>query len=180
MREGGRVPSLRFANLWIHRNSSGRRDLRGGEPFLLLLKEGIAIYPDDGSDYPRFPLLGLRSIINNNLKLFPKSYRFVGQSLRRGGRPNPDARLPERRKSRVSRCLDGRARSVLRRRPIHESASARKVSVGQPLQGGERDPASLPFSPPCKEGARAGDQTGSATTARAYLTQSRSALGYGD
>jgi len=27
------------------------------------------IYPDDGSDYPRLPLLGLRAIIKNKLKL---------------------------------------------------------------------------------------------------------------
>jgi hypothetical protein len=69
IREGGRTPSLRFANVWIHRNRSGRRDLRYGEPFLLPLEEGIAIYPDDGSNYPRLPLLGLRAIIKNNLKL---------------------------------------------------------------------------------------------------------------
>ena len=69
MREGGRAPTLRFANVWIHRNRSGTRDIKGGEPFLLSLKEGIAIYPDDGMSYPRLPLLGLRSIINNNLKL---------------------------------------------------------------------------------------------------------------
>jgi len=69
MREGGRAPSRRFANLWIHRNRFGSRDLTGGEPLLLSLKEGIAIYPDDGTSYPRLPLLGLRSIINNYLKL---------------------------------------------------------------------------------------------------------------
>jgi len=27
------------------------------------------IYPDDGSNYPRLPLLGLRAIIKNKLKL---------------------------------------------------------------------------------------------------------------
>jgi hypothetical protein len=69
MREGIRTPSLRFANDWIHRNRPGRRDLREGEPFLLHLEEGVAIYPDDGSNYPRLPLLGLRAIIKNKLKL---------------------------------------------------------------------------------------------------------------
>jgi len=69
IREGGRAPSLRFANVWIHRNQSGRRDLRDEQPYLLALDEGIAIYPDDGSNYPRLPLLGLRAIIKNNLKL---------------------------------------------------------------------------------------------------------------
>jgi len=69
MREGGRAPCLRFANVWVHRNRSGRNDLGGREPFLLALKEGIAVYPDDGSNYPRLPLLGLRAIIKNNLRL---------------------------------------------------------------------------------------------------------------
>jgi hypothetical protein len=61
--------SLRFANVWIHRNQPGKRDLRAGDPFLLALDEGIAIYPNDGSNYPRLPLLGLRAIIKNNLRL---------------------------------------------------------------------------------------------------------------
>jgi hypothetical protein len=36
---------------------------------MLTLEEGIAIYPSDGSKYPRLPLLGLRAIIKNKLKL---------------------------------------------------------------------------------------------------------------
>jgi hypothetical protein len=69
IREGGRTFSRRRAHVWIHRNQSGRRHVRDGEPFLLALEERIAIYPDDGSNYPRLPLLGLRAIIRNNLKL---------------------------------------------------------------------------------------------------------------
>jgi hypothetical protein len=69
MREGARILSRRRAHIWIHRNQSGKRNLRGGEPFLLSLEEGIAIYPDDGSNYPRLPLLGLRAIVKNNLRL---------------------------------------------------------------------------------------------------------------
>jgi len=69
VRDGQRAPSLRFANVWIHRNRTGMRDLREGEPFLLTTEEGIMIYPDDGSNYPRLPLLGLRAIIKNKLKL---------------------------------------------------------------------------------------------------------------
>jgi hypothetical protein len=69
MRESDRTSSLRFANVWIHRNQPGKRDLRAGDPFLLALDEGIAIYPNDGSNYPRLPLLGLRAIIKNNLRL---------------------------------------------------------------------------------------------------------------
>ncbi len=68
-RDGGRIPSLRFANAWIHPNQPGYQHLKGGEPYFLALKDGIAVYPEDGSDYPRLPLLGLRAIIKNNLKL---------------------------------------------------------------------------------------------------------------
>jgi hypothetical protein len=69
MWEGGRTADLRRAYLWIHRNEPGRRDLRDAEPFLVPLQEGMAIYPADGSNYPRLPLLGLRAILKNNLKL---------------------------------------------------------------------------------------------------------------
>jgi hypothetical protein len=69
IREAGRTPSLRSASIWIHRNRAGSRELSDREPFLLHLPEGIAIYPSDGSNYPRLPLLGLRAIIRNELKL---------------------------------------------------------------------------------------------------------------
>jgi hypothetical protein len=39
-------------------------------PFQIIVQVSIiAIYPEDGSSYPRLPLLGLRGIIKNNLKL---------------------------------------------------------------------------------------------------------------
>ena len=69
LREGGRTPSLRSAHLRVHRNRAGRRELRDTKPFPLHLPEGIAIYPSDGTNYPRLPLLGLRAIIKNELKL---------------------------------------------------------------------------------------------------------------
>lgn len=69
IRERARTLSLRRAHIWIHRNQSGNRDRRKGPPFLLALEEGIAVYPDDGSMHPRLPLLGLRAIIKNNLRL---------------------------------------------------------------------------------------------------------------
>jgi hypothetical protein len=62
-------PSLRFAKIWIHRNRAGTRDLSKVEPFLLRLDAGIAVYPSDKSNYPRLPLLGLRAILDNDLKL---------------------------------------------------------------------------------------------------------------
>jgi hypothetical protein len=69
MREAGRTPSLRFAIVWVHRNQPGKRELRGEKSFMLKLDEGIAIYPTDNSNYPRVPLLGLRAILKNDLKL---------------------------------------------------------------------------------------------------------------
>jgi hypothetical protein len=69
IREGSRSPTLHYADIWIHRNHSGRRDPRPGEPVKLDLEEGIAVYPSDGSNYPRIPVIGLRAILKNKLKL---------------------------------------------------------------------------------------------------------------
>jgi hypothetical protein len=69
IREAGRTPSLHFANVWIHRNQPSKRELKAEEPVMLTLDDGIAVYPADGSDYPRLPLLGLRAILKNKLKL---------------------------------------------------------------------------------------------------------------
>jgi hypothetical protein len=69
MREGARIAPRYHAFLRIHRNHAGRRDLKEAEPFLLRLEKGIAVFPPDGTNYPRIPLLGLRALLNNNLKL---------------------------------------------------------------------------------------------------------------
>jgi hypothetical protein len=69
LRESTRTATLRFANVWMHCNRPGQSDLREREPFLLHLEEGVAVYPYDGSNYPRLPLLGLRAIIKIDLKL---------------------------------------------------------------------------------------------------------------
>jgi hypothetical protein len=65
MREAGRTPALRFANVWIQRN----QPIPAEDPVKLTLDEGIAIDSADGSNYPRLPLLGLRALLKNNLKL---------------------------------------------------------------------------------------------------------------
>ena len=36
---------------------------------MLRLAKGVIVYPADGSNHPRLPLLGLRAIMDNNLKL---------------------------------------------------------------------------------------------------------------
>ncbi len=69
LREGMRSPSLRQATVWVHRNRPGTRELKGVNPVVLRLEEGIAIYPSDPSNYSRLPLLGLRAILKNQFKL---------------------------------------------------------------------------------------------------------------
>jgi hypothetical protein len=67
IRERGRHPPLRAANVWIHPNRCGERDAFSDDrPFLVPLEQGIAIYPGE-SDYPRLPLLGLRTLVQNKL-----------------------------------------------------------------------------------------------------------------
>ena len=50
-----------------HPNQPGQRDqFRNQPPFRLELSQGICIYPK-GRDFPRLPLLGLRTLIRNKL-----------------------------------------------------------------------------------------------------------------
>ncbi len=66
--EGHRLPLL-GADAWIHRNHRGKRDdLLDSPPHRLILSRGIAVYPE-ASAFPRLPLLGLRSIVSNKLRL---------------------------------------------------------------------------------------------------------------
>jgi hypothetical protein len=70
LREGGRRVPLRAAHLWIHPNRRGKRDEFTNEPPVRLeFARGIAVYPDDGSNFPRLPLLGLRALAENALHL---------------------------------------------------------------------------------------------------------------
>lgn len=67
VRDRGREIPVHAANLWIHRNVPGKRDeFSTGAPWLLPLKQGIAVYPDD-AQHPRLPLLGLRALVQNKL-----------------------------------------------------------------------------------------------------------------
>ena len=69
VREGTRSLTLHAAYIWIHRNVPRRGVLKDVRPFQPQVPDGIVIYPSDGSDYPRLPVLGLRAILKNNLKL---------------------------------------------------------------------------------------------------------------
>jgi hypothetical protein len=66
---GGSIIPLQAAHLWIHPNREGTVESSGGSPFLLELKEGIAVYPPLVANPARLPTLGLRAIIQNGLTL---------------------------------------------------------------------------------------------------------------
>jgi hypothetical protein len=66
---GGSVIPLIAANLWIHPNRDGTVEPGAGSPFLLKLREGIAVYPPLLANPARLPALGLRAIIRNGLRL---------------------------------------------------------------------------------------------------------------
>ena len=65
---GGFFVPLLAANIWIHPNRAGSADLSGQTPFLLGIKEGIAVYPPHIPIPARLPILGLCAIIQNGLK----------------------------------------------------------------------------------------------------------------
>jgi hypothetical protein len=66
---GGFLVPLRAANIWIHPNQAGSTDPNGQTPFLLTIKEGIALYPPNVPNPARLPILGLRAIIQDRLNL---------------------------------------------------------------------------------------------------------------
>ena len=58
------------ANVWLHRNRLGERDLLGRKPPICLeLPEGIAVYPPNALHAVRLPTLGLRGLVRNGLRL---------------------------------------------------------------------------------------------------------------
>jgi hypothetical protein len=61
------VPLLR-AGLWVHRNRPGTAELFSN-PVRPPIPEGISVYPAAALAPPRLPLLGLRGIVRNRLRL---------------------------------------------------------------------------------------------------------------
>ncbi|MEX1096302.1 MAG: hypothetical protein WED34_09650 [Planctomycetales bacterium] len=61
---------LRQADIALWRNVPGRRDeLQEAAPFLLRAPDGIAVH-EEGTPYaPRLPLLGMRALVRNRLRL---------------------------------------------------------------------------------------------------------------
>jgi hypothetical protein len=66
---GGFLVPLLAASIWIHPNQAGSVEPNGQAPFVLAIKEGIAVYPPDIPNPARLPILGLRALIRNGLKL---------------------------------------------------------------------------------------------------------------
>lgn len=67
MRQAGRRLPLHAANLWLHRNVPGERDrLLDTPPELLEIDRGIALYPNE-SKFPRLPLVGMRTVVDNQV-----------------------------------------------------------------------------------------------------------------
>jgi hypothetical protein len=65
--DGEIVPQFN-AEIRIHRNITKRHELRG-DWYLLEMAQGISVMPDESSLAPRLPLLGLKTILSNHLKL---------------------------------------------------------------------------------------------------------------
>lgn len=55
-------------HLWVHRNRPGTADLLP-RPYRMELPQGIALYPEGMPGAPRLPLLGLRGVVTNKLRL---------------------------------------------------------------------------------------------------------------
>jgi hypothetical protein len=76
LRERGRNLPAHAADLWLYRNEPGQRDVFANQPpGRLGISGGIAVYPDDGSNYPRLPLLGLKALADNHLHLTISGWR---------------------------------------------------------------------------------------------------------
>lgn len=66
---GGFSVPLFTADVWIHPNQPGQLETSGQPPFRLELSGGIAVYPSNVPNPARLPILGLRGLIRNNLRL---------------------------------------------------------------------------------------------------------------
>jgi hypothetical protein len=68
VRERGRRVPLRSAGVFLYGNCPGTLDVDlNRPPFRLGTRQGIAVY--EGGDFPRLPLLGMRALVENRLRL---------------------------------------------------------------------------------------------------------------
>jgi hypothetical protein len=66
--QGRQIPLIN-AGLWLFPNEPGHVAASGRPPTRLALPEGIAVYPEDLPSPARLPILGLRALVTNDLKL---------------------------------------------------------------------------------------------------------------
>lgn len=66
--QGRRIPLI-SASLWIFPNKAGELALSNRLPIRLSVPEGVAVHPEDNPNPARLPILGLRALVNNQLKL---------------------------------------------------------------------------------------------------------------
>ena len=69
IRMNNRLVMLRDAELALHRNVPGKRDEFQGEPHLLEMTQGIVIHRVRDPVAPRLPVLGVRALVRNRLRL---------------------------------------------------------------------------------------------------------------
>jgi len=65
---GDDVP-LVAGSVWIHPNRPGTRDLAEGQAIRLEMREGLIVYPENAPNPARLPILVLRALVRNHLKL---------------------------------------------------------------------------------------------------------------
>ncbi len=69
IRVNERIVTLREADVALYRNVPGERDATQGAPYLLRMPQGIAIYPLRDPYGTRLPVIGLRALAINRMKL---------------------------------------------------------------------------------------------------------------
>lgn len=66
--QGAEVPLL-AGTVWIHPNRRGTRDLAERQAMRLEMHEGLIVFPENAPNPARLPILGLRALVRNRLKL---------------------------------------------------------------------------------------------------------------
>ena len=69
VRSGGNELPLLAGSVWIHPNQPGRSYLWDKPPFRREMQERLIIYPEVAPNPSRLPVLGLRALVRNRLKL---------------------------------------------------------------------------------------------------------------
>jgi len=65
--EGESIP-VRKAEVHLHHNTRGTKLIAASEPYHLKASQGIIVFPAVNK-YPRVPILGIRCLVNSNLRL---------------------------------------------------------------------------------------------------------------